>query len=138
MTLLNHTNPIKKLFVFCLIAYTFFGCSNDNEVKCFESVYIGVTDVTGPTTATVNQTITLNVNFEVQSSCGKFEAFSEENTATNEKTIALLARYEGCNCTLNTFSRIQPYTFTPTAAGTYVFKFKITNTTFKTITVIVT
>ncbi len=114
------------------------GDSNNSPNECYYTIYVGVTDVTGPTTATVNQQITLDVTFNVADSCGSFQAYYEEPTNTNEKTITVLAKYLGCDCTAGVVTKTVPYNFKAQATGTYVLKFKITNTTFKTVTIVVT
>ncbi|AWI25978.1 hypothetical protein [Flavobacterium pallidum] len=130
---------IAKIIILSIFGLTFSSCLGDNEteVECYDSLYIGVKDVTGPVTASINESITFNVFFEVESTCGSFQGFYEEATGTNEKTIAVQAKYLGCNCTIGTVTRIAPYTFKALATGTYTLKFKITNTSFKTITVVV-
>lgn len=130
---------ITKIMVLLVMALTTSSCLGDADpqVECFETLYVGVKDVTGPTTASINQPITLDVLFDVESTCGSFNGFYEEATGTNEKTIVVQAKYLGCECTIGTVTRTVPYTFTALATGTYVLKFKINNSTFKTITIVV-
>lgn len=131
---------IARTVLLAVLFISFTSClgDSDNENECYDAIYVGVNDVTGPTTATINQPITLDVKFNVVNSCGSFQAYYEEATNTNEKTITVLAKYLGCDCDQGIVEKTIPYTFTATATGTYVLKFKITNTTFKTMTIVVT
>jgi len=129
---------IKKIMLVLISIALFTGCSNENYVNCDQTLAVGVEDVVGPATATINQIIPLEVTFVVGSNCGEFLSFDEITTATNEKTITVMTKYEGCACNLIAITKTVNYSFSAATAGTYVLKFTITNNTFKTITVVVT
>lgn len=92
-------------------------CSTFNVGTAAESV-------TGPTTATVNQVVTLSVQFKVQNTCGSFQSFFQQTTGDMEKTITVNTKYEGCDCDDTVSTKSENFTFTPTAPGVYVFKFR--------------
>lgn len=112
-------------------------CSNENEVVCYEKFTPGVTNVTGPTTANVNEEISLTVSFRVESSCGQFIEFTSGDTSPTTKEIAVQAEYDGCKCTIKPFTRIADYKFKAATPGTYTLKFHKTSLTFITHTVVV-
>jgi hypothetical protein len=114
------------------------GCDvGSDEQKCHsDSIGVGVTAVTGPETAAVDETITLNVAFKVLNDCGSFQVFNK--AATEDATIITVnVQYDGCSCGATDLDRTAPYTFKASVPGVYVLKFRITNSTYITHTITV-
>ncbi|AWA30083.1 hypothetical protein HYN48_08330 [Flavobacterium magnum] len=129
-----------KTLIVALLCVSLTSCLSDSDPavnECYNTQNVGVTNVTGPTTAGINQPVTFDVTFNVADSCGSFLGFYEEATATNEKTITVVTKYLGCDCIDGVIAKTTPYTFKGLASGTYVLKFKITETTYKTMTIVV-
>ena len=123
--------PVLALFVSLLT-----GCGKSDENVCDYQVKAYPSNVTGATTANVNQEIDLTVTFAVVNSCGAFGAFTE-STAGNTTTVDVSARYSGCTCTQTPVLRTTVYKFKRAVAGTYTLLFYQTQTTFLTYTITV-
>ena len=124
--------------VFALLIFILTGCSTSAyETVCDYHVKAFVTQVTGPTTATVNQEIDLAVSLGVVNSCGLFNNFTE-TTSGNTTTINIEARYYGCYCTQTPQIRNTIYKFKRATAGTYILQFWLTDTSCLTYTITVT
>lgn len=119
---------MKKLLIpaLCFIAVLLNSCDvGGNSDNCVTTdVPLATTEVTGPTTAAVNQKITLEVSFDAGSDCGAFEKFTQENTDFNEITILINAIYDGCSCEAQTNIITVPYVFKGVAPGVYLLKFR--------------
>ncbi|AOZ99208.1 hypothetical protein [Flavobacterium commune] len=127
-----------KLKVVALVLFVsagFVSCDND-DTPSVETKTAFVSAVTGATTSTVNQEITLEVTYAVENNCGVFNKFIE-TTAGNTKTIEVQTKYEGSNCGTTAATKKTSYKFKATAAGTYILKFKKTATEFVTQTIVV-
>lgn len=111
--------------------------SNDDGGNCQELAYVGAASVSGPDTASPNETVSYTLNFLVDNSCGSFNSVSEEANGAYEKTLTILVLYDGCNCSAGQFPRTGTYSFTPTIANTYTLKFRVTESTFITKTLVV-
>lgn len=131
-------NLVKKISLLLLAVVLMPGCDvgRDDENTCASAIYTGVSGVTGPETAAVNEAITLTTSFAVKSSCGSFGTFAE-TVEGNTKTITVVVQYNGCKCDELSAIKTAPYVFKSSVAGTYVLKFKITDTTFVTKTIVV-
>jgi hypothetical protein len=119
--------------LFALMAFALLaGCdpgSNDDGKNCYQVMYIGVTNVTGPETVALGQPIVLAVNYLVENQCGNFKDFYVEANGAYDRTLTLQAEYNGCNCPIGQVSKSINYSFTPAVAGTYTFRFKVDATT---------
>jgi hypothetical protein len=113
------------------------GCSlDDGDRSCFYQAAMATTAVTGPETAVVNTVVTYNVTFYVANGCGTFNSLQQ--SAGFPKSVVALVDYSGCNCPEVASYVTKPFTFTPTAAGTYEFRFLTDDeatTIVKTLTV---
>lgn len=94
------------------------------------------TAVNGPTTGAKNQEITLTVTHVVDNNCGQFNRFVQ-STSGNTKTVEVEVKYSGTNCGTTPSTKTQPYKFTVSQNGTYVFKFKKSATEFITHSVVI-
>ncbi|MDI1255239.1 MAG: hypothetical protein PSV16_03980 [Flavobacterium sp.] len=129
---------LKSILFLLLTAVAFSSCdiSGSNSSTCSQIIGIGTTAVTGPTVAAVNETIVLNVSY-IRSSCATFSNFYEVNDVDG-KLITVNVQVDPCACTSEeTITESKNYNFKRTTAGTYVLKFKVTNTTFVTHTIVV-
>jgi hypothetical protein len=126
-----------KLKVFYLttliiISSLIISCEKDDQNKQCIKYDIGyVTSVNSPTTGTVNETISIKVNFRVINGCGGFEKFIETENG-NSKTIEVEAKYEGCTCSQALEIRTVNYDFTASKSGDYELHFKSSPTEFIT------
>jgi len=130
------------LFLFLIGSITACSVSDDTANDGPVYIYVPVTAVNGPTTATVNQEITLNVSYRVETTCGIFHSFYQEGGTNTEPLITILAQYtRGEDCETIPTTKIAPYKFKATAAGTYILKFRykngITADSFVTQTIVV-
>ena len=128
----------KKSLLLCFVALSAASCdiSNDQPSNCPAVIGVSTVAVSGPTTATVDQTINLNVSYKTKKNCGDFHSFYKEVNGL-EKTITVNTIYDACDCDEVVTTEIAPYAFKEAAAGVYVLKFKETNTTFITHTITV-
>jgi hypothetical protein len=120
---------MKRYLIFTLSSILVFtiqlsSCSKSKEDDALcTSFSIGtVTKVEGPKTATVNQTIALNVYFTCFNGCGNFGNY-EQTVSGNTSTIKVMAKYQGCICTQDIPARQSLYNFSAAQAGTYYLKF---------------
>lgn len=128
---------LKTMALVLFVSTAFTSCSSDDDSGTTQTTQKEfVTAVTGPTTGTVNQEVTLNVTFAIDNACGQFNKYVQ-TTNGNTKTIEVEAKYVGNNCGTTPSTKSEPYKFTVTVAGTYVFKFKKSATEFITQTVVI-
>ncbi|PRZ26223.1 hypothetical protein [Flavobacterium granuli] len=127
---------LKMLGLVLFVAAGFTACSNDDEPQKVVTKKSFVTEVTGPTTGKINQELSLEVSFTVENNCGTFNKFVE-NTVENTKTIEVESKFEGIGCDATPLTKQTPYKFKATAEGTYILKFKKSETEFITQTIII-
>jgi len=116
------------------------GCNNDDNKDqtdtCIKNVPVFVTAVNAPPTAMVNETVAVEISFQVFNGCGQFGRFIETQNSTS-KTIEVEATYEGCICTQDAPTRTVNYQFIPKTVGNYELKFKSNPTEFSTVNIMV-
>lgn len=127
---------LHTVAVVLFTAATFMSCSKDDDNNQTISKTESVTQVTGPTTGTVNQEISLNVTYTVDGDCGTFEK-TVETTTGNTKTIEVKVKYNKSKVCTQPTTQTMVYKFKVTAAGTYILKFKKSATEFVTQTIVV-
>ncbi len=98
---------------------------------CTSVVKAPVSKIEGPTSALLNQEITLTVSFGCFNGCGQFGSF-EETTLGNSTTILVNAKYVGCICTQDAPTRKTSYTFKRSQQGVYELKFFQSDNTYIT------
>ena len=133
---MKKTYRILLLPVLVLSLFILPGCGKSEEAVCDYQVKAYPSNVSGATTASVNQEIDLTITFAVTNSCGTFGTFTE-STVGNTTTVDVAARYTGCTCNQAPVLRTTVYKFKRAAAGTYTLQFYQTQTTFLTYTIIV-
>lgn len=126
---------LKTIAAILFVSTSLLSCSDDNESETIITRNEFVTEVTGPETGNLNQEVTFNVTFNVQNSCGNFYKFAE-TISGNSKTVQVQSIYNNSECGNTPVSKTQPYKFTINTAGTYTFKFKSSQSTFITKTVV--
>ncbi len=108
-------------------------CSDETKEKeCIANKTEYVTSVNSPSSGMVDETINIEVNFQVYNGCGNFGRFIETEN-TNSRTIEIEARYEGCICTDDMPIRTVNYEFLVNHSGDYELKFKSSPTEFITV-----
>jgi hypothetical protein len=127
---------LQVIALVVVIASGFASCSADDDQPAIITQKSFVSTVTGPETGTVNQELTLTVNFDVANKCGVFNKFVE-TTTENTKIIEVETKLEGTDCGTTPVSKTTMYKFKAAAAGTYIFKFKKTETEFITQTIVI-
>ncbi len=113
------------LFVFITVI-TFTSCRLDNNNECFSISPAGISTIDGPSTATVNQPVSINMTFMVGNGCGSY--YSTENFSEGDTTEVLVkVKFQGCMCTQQVMTLQQTYTFTPTVPGPHYFKYFVSD-----------
>lgn len=128
---------LKSIAVVLFVSTLISSCSSDDGGESILVKRGEVTAVDGPTTAIAGETITLNVSYNIENSCGAFYRFSEVVTGQT-KTIDTEVVYTGENCGSNPTTATQPYQVTVIQPGTYNFKFRKTGVQFITHTIVIT
>ena len=127
----------SRIFFFLFFSILpLLSCSDDDN-NCIDDIEIAnVVEVDAPATANVNETVTVNVTFNVRNGCGEFERFIESGSPTS-RMIEVEARYEGCACTQQITPRTATYEFTPENTGAYLLQFRSGTNEFMEVTVTV-
>lgn len=124
------------LVLFVTIGFVSCNDDDDNSSPITKKSFVSV--VTGPTTGTINQELTLTVTFAVDNSCGTFNKYVETTKSETTKEIEVEAKYEGSNCGTTAVTKTGSYKFKAAKVGTYILKFKKSATEFVTQTVEIT
>ncbi|MCZ8197500.1 MAG: hypothetical protein O9267_07830 [Flavobacterium sp.] len=103
-------------------------CSNQ---PCNALVHTLVDAAAVPTTAMINQNVSIQIAYTVTNGCGQFGYIAETNSG-NTKTLKVFARYVGCVCTENLMPIVSNYNFTPTSTGEQIIKIEQPDGTFLT------
>jgi hypothetical protein len=115
-------------------------CNLNDDQECFEITGTDIRSVAEePVTTTVNVPIDIPVTYSVYKDCDTFYVFHEE-IFEGVTFITANVRYDGCNCNVIEAGagRIESYRFVATTPGTYILRFKTTNTTFIERAIVVT
>lgn len=126
---------MKRDLFLLMTLLVFFSCTKDDD-KCIENKVAYVTGINAPETGAINEFISIDVYFGVNSGCGQFGRFIESGVEKS-KTIVVEARYEGCSCTMDAPERLTSYEFKPNEAGTYELNFKSSESGFITVNILV-
>lgn len=114
---------MKSLVYFTLfVLFSAFSCSKESDNARLATTPAPVTAVEAPQTASLNETVTLEVTFTVNNGCGRFGQF-KETVDGKTYTIAVQPVYVGEICTQALVNLKENYSFTPTQPGTYTFRF---------------
>lgn len=94
-----------------------------------------VTTVHAPETAQVNETVDIDVQFQVDNNCGDFNRFIEEGNEM-ERIIEVETIYEGCACAQVIETRT--FQFQRDEPGSFEFNFRSGTDEFITVPIEVT
>jgi len=121
-----------KLFAFVAVLAATAACSVDNsgDDTCIRDIYTGVSSITGPDNAIVDEPIELEASITTANTCGTFSGFAQ--SAGYPKEIVAVVTYQGCHCDPVGETTTETYTFKEDEAGTYVLKFLKPDNTFLT------
>lgn len=125
---------ITSLLGVLVILVCFTSCSlpENDRSNCSQVIGAATIAVAGPTTAAVNEEITLAVSYKIQAACGDFYAFNNQTVNATEKKVGVLVTYDACSCDGVYTVENEPYKFKVAVAGTYTLKFATTNEVFVT------
>ena len=105
--------------------FMIMSCEDADDCGTTEAAAVLASDMVD--TASVNESVAIEVEFDVYNGCGGYGG-SSIVTNGNIVTVTVDATYIGCICT-QAIERIEhTLNYTPSAAGTYVFEFKQNNT----------
>lgn len=127
---------MKSIYL-SIFALLLFSCNSndDNPDNCLEFKPTGIITVE-PYFFTEEIQNDFEVLFPVTNGCGEFASF-KQTTAGNVTTIEVVAKYEGCVCTQDIRLLKSVYNFNQSIPGTYTLKFKMSDDTYTTQTVII-
>lgn len=117
------TQDMYKFGLLLLLLCALLACHKKNNSTCLSFEKAPIIAVDGPHAAKVNESISIKVSFVVFNGCGQFGRF-EESVVENLTKISVIAKYEGCRCTLDIPRRETQYTFVAPSAGEYVMEFE--------------
>ena len=121
--LMHMKYKVSEHFFWVTILIFLISCNKENEACKVRRSVTGVSNVTGPATGTINQSIIFEVEFALGNGCVNFENFSE-NTVNNISTISTNIKSEGCICTAIYRDEVAKYTFKRSTTGIYILIFK--------------
>lgn len=130
------TVKLKMVAFVLFMAAGFMACDKDDDVPPMIIKKSLVTNVTGATTGSVDQEIALNITFSVDNLCGAFNKLLKETT-DKTTTIEVEAKYVGSNCGTVISTKKIIYKFKAASAGTYILKFKKSDTEYITHTIVI-
>ena len=133
------TLKLKSILVVLFLATAFVSCNNNDDVSTFEPIVkvAFATEVKGPEKGKVNEDVNIEVSFNIDNPCGKFDKFVETTIGT-EKGFQIQTIYESQAC-IQMIPEVQKtiYKFKSTEKGTFNVKFKKSETEFITKTVVI-
>ncbi|MDR7212127.1 hypothetical protein [Flavobacterium piscis] len=133
------TLKLKSVLVVLFLATAFISCDNDDDKATTKPVIkvAFATEVKGPEKGKVNEDVNIEVSYNLENPCGKFDKFTETTIGT-EKGFQILTKYESEVCILMV-PELQTaiYKFKSAEKGTFNIKFKKSETEFITKTVII-
>lgn len=123
---------------FALASLALTSCLKSKPSDCQHTVVVPVLSTSGPKTVAVYQPAIYVLSYELQSSCGKLNSITEGGNVSMPDTheVYVAVEYTDCNCPQIIIPSQAAYTFVPTKAGTYYFKFRNANS-FLTDTLVV-
>lgn len=133
---------LKSVLTVLFLATALISCSNDNDeeqpiIPEFTVKTALVTEVKGPEKGKVNEELSYDVTYLVDSACAQFGKISEVTIGT-EKGLQVEAKYPSGACTLQVPGPQKTvYKFKSTAKGTFDIKFKKSETEFVTAKVVI-
>ena len=133
------TFKLKSVLVVLFLATAFISCNNDDDNETTQPIVkiAFATEVKGPEKGKVNEDVNIEVSYNLENPCGKFDKFVETTIGT-DKGLQVQTKYESEVCILM-IPELQTtvYKFKSTAKGTFNLKFRKSETEFITKTVII-
>lgn len=133
------TFKLKSVLVVLFLATTFISCNNDDDNATTKPILkvAFATEVKGPEKGKVNEDVNIEVSYNIENPCGKFDKFTETTIGT-EKGFQIQTKYESDVCILMVPElQTTVYKFKSANKGTFNLKFKKSETEFITKTVII-
>ncbi|MCV9931657.1 hypothetical protein OIU80_05130 [Flavobacterium sp. LS1R47] len=133
---------LKSVLTVLFLATALISCSNDKDddqptTPEFTVKSAFVTEVKGPETGKVNEELSYDVTYIVESACAEFGKISDVTIGT-EKGLQVEAKYPSGTCTLQVPDpKKTVYKFKSAAKGTFDIKFKKSETEFVTAKVVI-
>ena len=115
---------MKRLVLLCILSFSLWSCSLENDTANFYNEFVPVESVTIPESFTYGVVHSISFSYYRPSTCHFFQDLyyvAEDNT----RTIAVINTvYEESDCELLVDNLIErTFDFKPMEYGTYVFKF---------------
>lgn len=124
---------LKSALVVLFLATALVSCSNDDDKVTAPGETTKnalVTTIAGPATGKVNEELSYDVTFTVDSACGEFSKIVEATIGT-EKGLQVEVKYPTGPCTTQVPEpKKTVYKFKSATAGTFEIKFKKSETEF--------
>lgn len=117
-----------------MLTYPFVKWTETFDQVCLSLKHASVISAVVPANGNVNQTIPIDISFEINNGCGSFGNITETNSG-NTKTITVNAKYEGCFCTQNMGVVQKTYNFIAATTGLHTIKFIQPNGEFLTYSI---
>lgn len=133
---------LKSVLTVLFLVTALVSCSNDNDEEKpttpeFTIKTALVTEVKGPEKGKVNEELSYDVTYLVDSACAQFGKISEVTIGT-EKGLQVEANYPSGVCTLQVPGPQKTvYKFKSATKGTFDIKFKKSDTEFVTAKVVI-
>ena len=106
----------------CITLITVCCSKSNNQDVCNATTNAPIKSVLITANNTVNNPINIFIKYKLFSSCGAYNGIIK-NVIADTTTLYVGAAYTGCTCTILDSTELTTYTFTPTKAGTYYYKF---------------
>lgn len=130
----------KSVFVVLFLGTVLISCSNDDDKPSTPELTTKValvTDVKGPATGKVNEELSYDVTFIVDTACGEFNKISDVSIG-DVKGLQVEAKYPTGVCTQQVPDpKKTVYKFKSATKGSFEIKFKKSETEFITTKVVI-
>ena len=113
---------MKKIFLFVFAAFSFTSCSisDDPGPQLFAST---IEEVTMPSKFKVDSTSHIQIKYKRPTDCYIFNGFYSDGTQFTRNIAVRFVKMDDNNCEADETIYEIPYSFTPSASGTYLFRF---------------
>jgi len=112
------------IFSFLILLFL-FACHRNNN--CLRDEVAPVISVNVPDSGFINQDISIPITYGIGSGCGRFQSV-DVTAQGNVRNIRVMARYEGCICTMQYATLETSYLFRTATPGTFYFNFQQSGT----------
>ena len=117
-----------------MMTYEFVKWTETFDQVCLTTEHTNVIAAIVPANGNLNQSIPVDITFEIINGCGAFGNIVE-TISGNTTTLIVNAKYEGCFCTQVMGELNTSYNFIPTTTGVHTIKFQQPNGEFLTYTI---